>query len=141
MRHITFLFIIVLMFIFVMAAVAGDEDENWEKFSQSLVKMFKSDNEGLKQSAMMQIIVYSDSLDVQDAAYDIYNIYRWHKNDHMRHLALVTLYHIKYDWALKELTKDIKIEKSPVIKKQLIYMISEYNKSKQHTDQDSLVTD
>ena len=114
------------MSIFVMAAVAQQEEENWEKFSQSLVKMFKSDNEGLKQSAMMQIIVYSDSLDVQDAAYDIYNIYRWHKNDHMRHLALVTLYHIKYDWTMHQLAKDIKFEESPSLKNQMKVIVNEY---------------
>jgi hypothetical protein len=129
------------MFTFVMAVIAGDEDENWGKFSQSLVEMFNSDNEGLKQSAMMQIIVYSDKLNVQEAAFDIYNIYKFHKNIHMRHLALVTLYHLNYEWAMNQLVKESKIEQSPILKKQLIYMVNEYNKSKQHTGQDSLVTD
>ena len=96
MKPLSLLIIFVLMPTLITSAIAGDEQENWEKFSKSLVEMFKSDNEGLKQSAMLQIITYADKLDVQDAAYDIYNIYKWHKDEKMRQLALVTLYHIEY---------------------------------------------
>ena len=135
MKHLTFLFIFVLLFSCLSIVLAGDGKENWEKFSKSLVEMFKSDNEGLKQSAMLQIIIYADSLDVQDAAYDIYNIYKWHKDEKMRQLALVALYHIQYDWAMNQLVEDIKKEKSPILKKQLIFMVDEYNKKKQSEEQ------
>lgn len=135
MKHLTFLSIFVLLFSCLTIVLAGDGKENWEKFSKSLVEMFKSDNEGLKQSAMLQIITYADSLDVQDAAYDIYNIYKWHKDEKMRQLALVALYHIQYDWAMNQLVEDIKKEKSPILKKQLIFMVDEYNKKKQSEEQ------
>ena len=135
MKYLSFLFIFVLLFSCLTMVLAGDDKGNWEKFSKSLVEMFKSDNEGLKQSAMLQIIIYADSLDVQDAAYDIYNIYKWHKDEKMRQLALVTLYHIQYDWAMNQLVEDIKKEESPILKKQLIFMVDEYNKKKQSDEQ------
>ncbi|MFC2088098.1 hypothetical protein ACFLSX_00720 [Calditrichota bacterium] len=132
MKHITFLLSIVLMFTFFTAADAGEKGENWEKFSKSLVETLKSDNEGLKQSAMMQIMVFCDSLDVKDAAFDVYNIYKFHKDNQMRHLALVTLYHLKSDWAMIQLTKDLKTEESPLLKKQIMFMVKEYNQMKEH---------
>jgi hypothetical protein len=129
------------MFTLITAAFAGDEEENWQKFSKSLVEMFKSDNDGLKQSAMMQIITYEDKLDVKDAAYDIYNIYKWHKDEKMRQLALVTLYHIDYDWIIQQLTEDIKKEESPVLKKQMMFIVDDYNKKKQDKEKKQMVSE
>ena len=140
MRHFTFLFIIVLMFTFVTGVFAGDKEENWDKFSQSLVKMFKSHNEGLKQSAMQHIIQYSDKLDVQDAAFDIYNIYRWHKDAQVRRLALVALYNTNYDWAMNQIVKDLKIEQSPALKRQMVFMINEHFTGKPKSDSNYLAT-
>ena len=130
MKHFTLLLSMVLMFTFATAAFAGDKDKDWEKFSQCLVKMFKTDNEGLKQSAMQRIIQYSDRLDVKDAAYDIYNIYRWHKDVQVRRLALIALYHTNYRWAMNQIVKDLKIESSPMLKRQMICMVNEYYKDK-----------
>ena len=130
MKHFTFLLSLVLIFTFATATLAGDNEENWEKFSQSLVKMFKSDNDGLKQSAMQRIIQYSDKLDVKEAAFAIYNIYRWHKDIHVRRLALIALYKTNYDWAMKQIVQDLKIESSPALKRQMVYMVNEYYKDK-----------
>ncbi|MFC2088097.1 hypothetical protein ACFLSX_00715 [Calditrichota bacterium] len=124
MRQITFLILIVSMFTLVTSTVAKDKQENWEKFSQSLVETIKSQNDGLKQSAMQRIIQYSDKLDVKEAAFDIYNVYRWHNNDNVRRLALVALYNTKYDWAMNQIVKDIKIEHSPALKRQMIFMVN-----------------
>jgi hypothetical protein len=137
MKRFTFLFIFVLMFTFITAGLAGDKETDWDKFSQSLVKIYKCDNDGLKQSAMQKIIKYSDKLDVQEAAYDIYKIYKWHKDFNMRRLALVTLSHIKYDWAMKQLARDIKTEESPALKNQMIAIVKEYN---QNNESEDLVT-
>jgi hypothetical protein len=126
MKQFTYFFIAVLLLTLATSAIANDNVDKWEKFSQSLVQMFKSDNDGLKQSAMQRIIQYADKLDVQDAAFDIYNIYRWHKDTKMRQLALVTLNSIKYEWAMKQLYKDIKIEESPSLKRQMVFMVNEY---------------
>lgn len=141
MKHFTLLLSMVLMFTFATAALAGDKSENWKRFSQSLVKMFKSDNEGLKQSAMQRIIQYSDKLDVKDAAFDIYNIYRWHKDARVRRLALVALYYTNYDWAMNQIVKDLKIESSPALKRQMIYMVNEYYKDKQDKSYEYLASE
>jgi hypothetical protein len=140
MKHFTYLFIVVLMFTLATSSIAGEEDNKWEKFSQSLVEMFKSGNDGLKQSAMQRIIQYADKLDVQDAAFDIYNIYRWHKDAKMRQLALVTLYSMKYNWAMKQLVKDLKIEESPALRRQMVFMVNEYFSNKPKNEYNYLAT-
>ena len=140
MKHFTYFFIIILMFTLATSSIANDNEDKWEKFSQSLVEMFKSDNDGLKQSAMQRIIQYADKLDVKDAAFDIYNIYRWHKDTKMRQLALVTLNSIKYDWAMRQLHKDIKIEESPTLKRQMVFMVNEYFSKQQQEDYNYLAT-
>jgi hypothetical protein len=139
MKHFTFLFIILLLFTLATSNVAGERDIDWNRFSQSLVKAFKSGNEGLKQSAMQRIIQYSDQLSVQKAAFQLYNIYRWHKNTQVRQLALVALYKSNNEWAMNQLVKAIKIEKSPVLRRQMIFMIDEYFKNKPINDLNNLV--
>ena len=140
MKHLSSLLITVLMFTFITGVFAGDKEQNWDKFSQSLVKMFKSHNEGLKQSAMQHIIQYSDKLDVQEAAFDIYNIYRWHKDVQVRRLALVALYNTNYEWAMNQIVKDIKIEQSPALKRQMKYMVHEYFSGQSKSDYNYLAT-
>ena len=59
----------------------------------------------------------------------------------MRHLALVALYHLNYEWAMNQLIKESKKEQEPILKKQLLYMINEYNKSKQSMEEESKDTE
>jgi hypothetical protein len=126
MKHLTFLISLVLMFTFFTSSIAKDTDKDWDKFSQNLVYTIKTHHEGLKQSALQRIIQYSDKLDVQKAAFDIYNIYRWHNNDRVRRLALVALYNTNYSWAMNQILKDSKYETSPTLKRQMDFMVNEY---------------
>jgi hypothetical protein len=130
MKHLTFLLSIVLVFSFTLTTMAKDKDENWQQFSQNLVKTLKSQHDGLKQSAMQRVIQYSDKLDVKDAALDIYTIYRWHNNDKVRQLALVALYNTNYDWAINQIAKDFDIESSPALKRQMYFMVNNYFSTK-----------
>ena len=130
MKQLTLLLSIVLVFSFTLTTVAKDTEENWQQFSQNLVKTLKSNHEGLKQSAMQRVIQYSDRLDVKDAAFDIYNVYRFNDDVRVRRLALVALYNTNYSWAINQIAKDSETVPSAALKKQMNYMVNEYFKEK-----------
>jgi len=132
MKHLTFLLSIVLVFTLTLSSIAKDSDKDWNKFSQNLVRTLKSNHEGLKQSAMQRVIQYSDNLDVKDAAFNIYNVYRFEENENLRRLALVALYNTNYSWAMHQIAKDLEKEQSPTLKKQMNFMLNEYFKVKQN---------
>jgi hypothetical protein len=133
MRQLTFLILIVSMFTLVTSTIAKDKAEYWDKFSQSLVESMKSENEGLKQSVMQRIIQYSDKLEVKEAAFDIYNIYRWHNNTNVRRLALVALYNTNYNWAMNRIAEELQREQSSTLKKQMMFMVNEYYSDKKNS--------
>jgi len=136
MKHLTFLLSIVLVFTLTLSSIAKDSDKDWNKFSQNLVRTLKSNHEGLKQSAMQRVIQYSDNLDVKDAAFNIYNVYRFEENENLRRLALVALYNTNYSWAMHQIAKDLEKEQSPTLKKQMNFMLNEYFNEKQNGYED-----
>ena len=114
---ITLVFVVVLMF---GQAKASDE---WNTFSDNLVLALQCDCDGLKASAMQLIIKHADKVWVHDAAFDLYQIFKYHENERMRQLALVTLYKINNEWFLGELKKDLKDETSPAIRHQMLAIL------------------
>ena len=130
--------IVVLFLVFAGAQLvwSGTNEMNantdWEVFSKNLVKAVQSDNEGLKVSAMQQIIRYSDNLDVSAAACDIVKIYRNHKNDRVRQLALVTIYKMQNKWAINCLRTAVRYEKSAALQRQMYHIINEFDENLAH---------
>jgi len=104
--------------------MAQQREVNWEAFSVNIVKAIKSDNPGLQQSAMQRIIRYADKLDVNDAVYDIANIFRFDNNPRVRRLAMVTLSSIDTDKSMEYLSKYLKYEEETSIKKQACCIIA-----------------
>ena len=51
--------------------------------------------------------------------HDIYRMYRNHKNDKIRQMALVSLYKMKHYFLLKNLRDDLYKEKNPQIRGQI----------------------
>ena len=104
-------------------AVADDERSletvDWETFSDNLVNAFQVGNEGVKLAAMQNIITYSDYLDVRDAAFDLVRIYRHHKDQRVRQMAVVALHKINNNWAMHFLERSLKFEKNPTIAHQI----------------------
>jgi hypothetical protein len=97
--------------------VASDE---WNTFGDNLIQALRSDNDGLKASAMQMIIKHQGKLWVHEAAYDIYVIFREHENVKMRQMALVTLYKMQNDWFLASLEDELDRETSPAIRHQIL---------------------
>jgi hypothetical protein len=93
---------------------------DWETFSENLVNAFVVGNDGVKVSAMQNIITYSNYLDVQDAAFDVVRIYRNHPNQKVRQMAAVTITKLNNKWAEYFLKSNTKFEDNPMIKRQIL---------------------
>ncbi len=98
--------------------MAQEREVNWKAFSVNLTKAIKSDNPGLQQSAMQRIIRYADKLEVDNAVYDIANIFRFDKNPRVRRMAMVTLSSINSDKSMDYLSRYLKFEEDKAIQKQ-----------------------
>ena len=138
-----FMVLAVLLSLFIsQVAFAGDNSRldkvNWEAFSANLVKGLAMDNDGVKQAAMQHIITYGDRLDVNEAVFDIVRIYRFHKNERFRQMAVVALSKINSDYAAYFLKRSLKFEKNLTIYRQILDYVYRYQQQ-QLTRQDSRV--
>jgi len=123
------LFFSILMCVLILGstnAFSQAREVNWEAFSINLVKAIKSGHPGLQQSAMQHIIKYGDLLDVEEAVYDIAQILRFDDDKQVRRLAMVTLYKIHSDKAMRLLSENIKYEDCDSMKKQCCTIIKTY---------------
>jgi hypothetical protein len=114
---------------------AADEDwkklmakTDWDLYSKNMVAALKTDNLGLQVSAMQQAIKYKDYINVDNAALNLVRIYRRHKDNRMRQLALVTLYSAKNDWAMGIVRRDFNFECCPHVKRLMAAMLFEKSK-------------
>jgi hypothetical protein len=130
--------IILVMVFFVTDTQAKPHKVNWDAFSINLVIALKSNHPGLQESAMQRIIRYSDSLNVDDAVYDIALIFRFDDNPQLRRLAMVTLSKINTDHSLGYLCQFMKYEDNPAIKKQCCRVITNYYASQKPDKMDEL---
>lgn len=103
---------------------------NWEAFSENLVIAIKSGHPGLQNSAMQQIIRYSDSLVIDNAVYPIVQIFRFNDNSRVRRLAMVALAKVNTDKAISYLYKYMKFEDNVAIKHQCCCIINDYCETK-----------
>ena len=116
----TLVFSFTLMFSNVSFA---KERVDWDAFSKNLVKALKTPNTGLQVSAMQKVITYSDKLNISDAALELVRLYRNHKDERVRQLALVTINATNNDWAAGIVKRDYDFEKSAKIKQVMAAII------------------
>lgn len=123
MRQSFFKFtILALVTVFLsLSTILADEPSNvnWDQFSKGLTMALKSDNLGVKLSAMQLVIKYGDKVNVKNARYDVMDIFLDSKNRRVRQLALVTLSKINNTFDMGLLERQIKFEDDPVIKNQI----------------------
>ncbi len=105
----------------VSFSFAGDKEKeiDWQLFSKNLVKSLKSDNQGVRLSAMQLIIEYSNNVDVNNGVYDVMRTFRDNKDQNVRKLALVTLHKMNNGWAKEFLKMHYKFEENKCIKKMI----------------------
>ena len=122
--------ILVVFVISVLSSivVAGDVENRWDMASRNMVYRLKYGNDGLKQSILQNIIRFGDSLDVDEAIFEIMRIYRNHENEGMRQLALIALHKTNDEWAMTFLQRAIKFEKSPKLRKSICAILQDCNR-------------
>jgi hypothetical protein len=96
MKRLTSALLVVLVVLSFNSLFAQEGKQiDWQAFSTNLIEAIKSSNDGLKMSAMQQVIRSSDSLDVALARYVVMDVFMNNKDQKVRQLALATL--IKID--------------------------------------------
>lgn len=98
---------------------------DWSKFSECLIKAIKSENEGVKLSAMQLMIRHSDKVEVAEARYEVMDLFFNSEKQNVRRLALVTLNSINHPLDMGLLQRQLKFEDDPVIKKHLAAVLFE----------------
>jgi hypothetical protein len=126
MKRLTTIIILMLLSIPMLAwsgeqaIQTADEAAKWKAFSKNLVKAITSENEGLQRSAMRLIITHAENVDVNQAIFDLVHIYRYHKNEKVRQLAVVTIQRLQHNWANGFLVRNLKFEDNENIKNQIL---------------------
>jgi len=130
MKRIMFITVVVLVSFCCVGAQekAPDWDQllentDWNLYSKNLIKALRSDNLGLQASSMQSIIKYSNHVKVDVVVMDLIKMYRRHKNDRVRQLALVTINALQNDYAFGIIKRDYEFECCPMIKKTIAAII------------------
>ncbi|MCK5454928.1 MAG: hypothetical protein KAJ16_11225 [Calditrichia bacterium] len=122
--------IVTMVIVFAMCSLvaAGNVETKWDMASRNMVDGLKYGNDGLKQSILQNIIRFGDSLDVNEAIFEIMRIYRNHENEGMRQLALIALHKTNDDWAMTFLQRAVRFEKSPKLRKSICAILQDCNR-------------
>lgn len=108
------------------AEASAREAARWETFSNNLVDALQSDMDGLKVAAMQMVIRYGDQVNVDKAVFDVVRVYRNHKDDNMRRMAVVALRAMQHPWGMDFLERSVRFEKSPAIRHTLQAVVAEH---------------
>ncbi|KAA3610317.1 MAG: hypothetical protein D8M58_06140 [Calditrichaeota bacterium] len=129
MRKFLVTFLIVSLLSSFAFAVPNNDQVDWDLFSDNLKSSLKSENMGVKLSAMQLIIKHSEnlSIDNRNAVYDVMREFRNNNNLNIRRLSLITLYKMKNDWAIDFLKRIYKFEKNEIIKSTIESIVFAYD--------------
>lgn len=86
------------------------DETAWAQFGDNLVMALKSDNDGLKISALHHIAQFGERLDVRDARFEMVRLFRDHKDQRVRMLALAALSKARDAWIADFLHRTARFE-------------------------------
>lgn len=124
----------VCVFGFATANAQTKANVNWDLFSENLVHALKSDNAGLRHSAMQLVIRHGENLNVRDALFDVVHIFRSNKDRNVRLLALAAISKMNSNWAMYFLKRSLKFEKDPVVQRHVLAHVTEYEHNKNQVE-------
>lgn len=102
---------------------------NWNIFGKNLEKALLSQNPGLQQSAMQMVIRYGGKLHIgQQGTLEILHTYRSNADLQARRLALAAIPKTGSKFMMGYLKRAVLFEKSPVLKKQIEFILAEAEK-------------
>ncbi len=115
-----FVTVIIIVTLSITGLFAGEKSEAyWNKFSKNLVHALKSENTGVKQSAMQMVIRFKDHVDVDEARFAVMDVFKKSNNRQERQLALMTLYAIGHTLDMGYLERYVSFEEDAVVKRQI----------------------
>jgi hypothetical protein len=108
------------------SAQAQNHETDWALFSEALVDAVESGNYGAKLGAIQQIAIYGHNLHVNETVFDVVRVYRNSKQENERILALSALAKMRDHWAIDFLSRSVRFEKSPRVKRHTIDVVNAY---------------
>lgn len=103
----------------------------WHIYGDRLADALASGHEGLCEGALRMTILYGDYLGLQrPAVFNVVRIYRNHKDDRLRRMAVVALGKIQDAWAMDFLKRSVRFEQSPSVRQTILAVLAEYNAKK-----------
>lgn len=131
MKRLTSALLVVLVVLSFNSLLAQEGKKiDWQAFSTNLIEAIKSSNDGLKMSAMQQVIRSSDSLDVALGRYVVMDVFMNNKDQKVRQLALATLIKIDNPMDIGLLELHYKWEKNEKIQEMIKNMLIEKGRMK-----------
>jgi hypothetical protein len=124
----TFTSIVTCLFVLAVLSTNvsfAEEKVNWETFGKNLVSALQAPNTGLQVSAMQEVIKHAENVNVDKAGLDLIKLYRRHKDENVRQMALVTINSVNNEWAMEIVKRDFEFEKSKNIKRMMAAIIKE----------------
>ena len=144
-RVIQIVFVIAVFLFSSTSVLAGSGDEidltpptpemtkvHWDAFGKNLVRALASEHEGLKLGAMRLVIQYANRIDVDAAKFDLMRLYRDHKDDRVRRMAVVALGRIENGWAMGFFQRAQHFEQSESVLNTMRHVLAEYEAGRQN---------
>ncbi|MFT5142677.1 MAG: hypothetical protein ACI80V_000384 [Rhodothermales bacterium] len=86
--------------------------------SGSVAEALKSGHRGLESAALRLVISYGKTIDLDDeAVLDVVRLYRDHRDENMRQMAIVAIGAANDDWAVDFLQRSERFEDSPRLRR------------------------
>ncbi|MDX1420667.1 MAG: hypothetical protein R3181_11920 [Rubricoccaceae bacterium] len=85
----------------------------WAAFGDNLVAALKTDNHGVRCSALQHVVAYGDRVDVRAARFEVVRLFRDHADKRVRLLALAALSTMRDGWVSDFLVRSARFEKDP----------------------------
>lgn len=103
----------------------------WMEYGKRISEALASEHDGLRQGALRMIIQYGEVLDLdRTAATEVVKVYRNHRNNRLRRMAVVALGQIQEPWSMDFLRRSIPYEKTPSVRHTVANVVSEYYQSR-----------
>ena len=97
----------VLLVVAAGSANAQTYETDWDLFSSGIKMALKGSNPGVQQSAILLLIKYGEQLDIGDAVSDLIAYYHRQKDQTAKRMALLALYRIDRDEAVKLMSEQL----------------------------------
>ncbi len=99
----------------------------WVAYSNRISDALASDVDGLREAALRMTILYADqlTLDRRDT-FEMVRVFRSHKNDRMRRMAVVALNAADDHWGMEMLARSYRFEHDPGVRYQIAAVLLDH---------------